>query len=146
VEVYSIEISRYDYPELELRVRCGSGTYIRSLGRDLAESLGTGAVMSALRRLAIGAFTIESAIACNNLTLPEVQARLLPPRFAIGDLPCIDLIADEIARVIRGQTISNRIGLSSDEIAAVDGDGQLVAILKSFGEEKLGPTKCFVQT
>ena len=34
----------YDYPTLQVRIDCGSGTYVRSLGRDLAESLGNGAV------------------------------------------------------------------------------------------------------
>ena len=52
VEIYRIEVKAYQYPELVLEVECGSGTYIRSLGRDLAESLGTAAVMSALVRTA----------------------------------------------------------------------------------------------
>ena len=52
----------YQYPELVLDVECGSGTYIRSLGRDLAESLGTAAVMSALVRTAIGGFRVEEAV------------------------------------------------------------------------------------
>src|SRR5205814_8265605 len=56
VEIYSIDLVRYEYPELELRVQCGSGTYVRSLGRDLAQSLATGAVMSKLRRLGLGPF------------------------------------------------------------------------------------------
>src|SRR4029079_9054729 len=41
IVIHSLEIVRYNYPELELLVRCGSGTYIRSLGRDLAEALGS---------------------------------------------------------------------------------------------------------
>ena len=52
----------YRYPELVLEVDCGSGTYIRSLGRDLAESLGTSAVMSALVRTAIGNFDLDEAV------------------------------------------------------------------------------------
>ena len=50
VVIHSIEVAAYQYPELILDVACGGGTYIRSLGRDLAESLGTAAVMSALVR------------------------------------------------------------------------------------------------
>ena len=48
VEIYRIEVKKYRYPELVLEIDCGGGTYVRSLGRDLAESLGTAAVMSAL--------------------------------------------------------------------------------------------------
>src|SRR5262245_35406014 len=56
VEIHAIELLRYEYPEMELRIDCGSGTYVRSLGRDVAEAVDTGAVMAALRRLAIGPF------------------------------------------------------------------------------------------
>ena len=56
MSIHRLEILRYEYPELELAIECGSGTYVRSLGRDLAASLGTAAVMSALVRTAIGAF------------------------------------------------------------------------------------------
>src|SRR5262249_43555691 len=58
VTIHSLNILRYDYPELELVVECGSGTYIRSLGRDLASALGTAAVMSALERTAVGGFRV----------------------------------------------------------------------------------------
>ncbi len=61
INVYGIDVLGYDYPTLQLRIRCGPGTYVRSLGRDLAESLGTGAVMSALIRTAIGSFTLAEA-------------------------------------------------------------------------------------
>ncbi|HMC10063.1 MAG TPA: tRNA pseudouridine(55) synthase TruB [Pirellulaceae bacterium] len=146
VEVHSLEIVRHDYPELELLVRCGSGTYIRSLGRDLAVALGTGAVMSALRRLAIGSFTTTDAVACDDLSLIHIQARLLPPLLAVGDMPRIALSEDEIACVTRGQPIADKWAVSGDEIGAVDSHGHLVAILKTDGDGTLRPTKCFVQT
>jgi tRNA pseudouridine55 synthase len=146
VEVHSLEIVRYDYPELELLVRCGSGTYIRSLGRDLAVALGTGAVMSALRRLAIGSFTTTDPVLCDDLLLAHIQARLLPPLLAVGDMPRVSLSDDEIARVIRGQSIATTRGATGEEIAALDGHGLLVAILKPDDDGTLRPTKCFVQT
>ena len=48
VEIHSLRLLRYDYPTLEVDIECGSGTYVRALGRDLAAELGTTAVMSAL--------------------------------------------------------------------------------------------------
>src|SRR5205823_4343017 len=54
VQVYSIDIRRYDYPEVDLEVRCGKGTYIRSLARDLGELLGCGGLVQVLRRTRIG--------------------------------------------------------------------------------------------
>ena len=62
VDVYELKVLRYEYPELEMEIRCGSGTYVRSLGRDLAENLGTRAVMSELTRLAVGRFTLEESV------------------------------------------------------------------------------------
>ena len=47
IEVYSLAVASYEYPELVLHIECGGGTYVRSLGRDLAEALATAAVMSA---------------------------------------------------------------------------------------------------
>ncbi|MEM1212851.1 MAG: tRNA pseudouridine(55) synthase TruB [Planctomycetota bacterium] len=62
VVVESIEVVRYAYPELELRVVCGKGVYIRSLARDLGEALGTGGSLSGLRRTAVLPFTLEDAV------------------------------------------------------------------------------------
>jgi tRNA pseudouridine55 synthase len=143
VEIHSIDLVRYEYPELELRVSCGSGTYIRSLGRDIAESLGTGAVMSKLRRLAIGAFAVAGAIGCDDLSASMIEANLLSPLLALSALAQITLSDEQIARVNQGQTISAAYERSADEIAAVDRDGRLVAILKESGDGALAPSKCF---
>jgi tRNA pseudouridine55 synthase len=144
VEIHSIELVRYDYPELELLVRCGSGTYIRSLGRDLAESLGTGSVMSQLRRLAIGPFAVEDALAADELSADDIEARLLSPLLAVDHLPRITLTDAEIVRVAQGQFIAATGIAPASEIAAVDHEGQLIAILASTGEGRLRPTKCFI--
>ena len=55
VTIHRLIVRRYEYPELELDVECGSGTYIRAWPRP-RRSLGTAAVMSALERTAIGLF------------------------------------------------------------------------------------------
>jgi tRNA pseudouridine55 synthase len=144
VEIHSIELVRYEYPELELLVRCGSGTYIRSIGRDLAESIGTGAVMSQLRRLAIGPFAVENALAADDLSEGELEARLLSPLLAVDHLPRIALAEAEIVRIAQGQSIATTADEPASEIAAVDCDNQLVAILASAGHGRLRPTKCFI--
>ncbi|MBQ1373464.1 tRNA pseudouridine(55) synthase TruB [Candidatus Saccharibacteria bacterium] len=61
VEIYSIEILHYDYPYLTIRVHCSSGTYIRTLAEDIGKALGTGAYLTALRRLQIGEYTVANA-------------------------------------------------------------------------------------
>src|SRR5262245_23453901 len=129
VEVHALEIVRYDHPELELLVHCGSGTYVRSLGRDLAEVVGTGAVMSALRRLAVGPFKVDEAAPLADLDFPVIQTRLIPPQLAVGQLPLVAVDDNEFRMLIQGQSIVNRWNERQSEIAAVSADGNLVAIL-----------------
>ena len=54
VNIYSLELIGYSYPELKIRTHVGSGTYIRSLAEDIGRELGAGAYCSALRRASIG--------------------------------------------------------------------------------------------
>ena len=61
VEIYSIEILGYHYPELKIRAHCSSGTYIRTLAEDIGKELGTGAYLTALRRTEIGPYKVTDA-------------------------------------------------------------------------------------
>lgn len=54
VEIYSIELLDYSYPELNIRTHVSSGTYIRTLAEDIGRTLGTGAYCSELRRVTVG--------------------------------------------------------------------------------------------
>jgi tRNA pseudouridine55 synthase len=143
VEIHGIQIVRYEYPELELLIECGSGTYVRSLGRDIAEGLGTGAVMSALRRLAVGPFRAEEGLQVDQLSLEVNAERMVSPSWAVQDLPQIVVDREEAARLRKGQTIVNRAKVSGEEMAALDGAGGLVAIVVPAGRLELRPMKCF---
>ena len=98
VEIHDIRVLAYEYPQLELLIRCGSGTYVRSLGRDLAVSLGTGAVMSELTRTRIGSFTVADALPIDSLTLEQIEANLHPPATAIRHLPKLVLTSNQVQR------------------------------------------------
>ncbi len=142
VTVYRIELTAYDYPELTLDVECGSGTYIRSLGRDLAESLGTAAVMSALTRTAIGGFHLAEAIDPAGLTPSDWAGHLQPPLTAVGSLPRIELSAAEATEIRHGRVIRRHTpGSDTPEYAAIDPTGRLTAILISRGGDQLGPKR-----
>ncbi len=62
IEIYSIEILEYNYPELKIRTHVSSGTYIRTLAEDIGKALGTGAYLTALRRTKIGNYDVKDAI------------------------------------------------------------------------------------
>lgn len=62
VNIKAFDITRIEMPEVDFRVVCSKGTYIRALARDFGEKLGSGAYLSALRRTHIGDHSIEDAI------------------------------------------------------------------------------------
>jgi tRNA U55 pseudouridine synthase TruB len=113
------------------------------LGRDLAESLGTAAVMSALVRTAIGPWTVDTAVDPRVLTATDWQARLDPLRKAVAALPARELTSAELARVRRGLFIPVTAADAGREIAAVDASGQLVAILVPRAPGQWGAAKNF---
>ena len=81
VTIHQLDVTRCEIPEVDVRVHCSKGTYIRTLAADVGEALGCGAHLSALRRTSSGSFTLEAAV-----TMPELKtwdrdavvARLIP--------------------------------------------------------------------
>jgi len=61
VKVYKIEILSYEWPELKIRCKVSSGTYIRALAEDIGKALGTGAYLTELRRTQVGEYRVEGA-------------------------------------------------------------------------------------
>src|SRR5262249_28026529 len=75
VRIDRIEVLRYEWPFLELKIDCGSGTYIRSIARDVGEALGCGGLVEVLVRPRIGPFALDGAV-----DLGELSAGSLPQR------------------------------------------------------------------
>jgi len=67
IEIYSIELLEYLWPELVIKVKCSSGAYIRSLAHDIGQALGCGAYLTELKRTAIGGFSLAKAIETEKL-------------------------------------------------------------------------------
>lgn len=74
VEVREFEITRFAGGEIDFRISCSKGTYIRSLARDLGEQLGVGAYLKALCRTRIGTYTLQEAKALTDL-VDEIKLR-----------------------------------------------------------------------
>ena len=147
VRIDQIQIVAYDYPELVLQIECGSGTYIRSIGRDLAATLGTSAVMSALTRTAVGDFRVEDAWKLTAEERPvqaDIRRHLLPANSVVEHLPQTSVTSDEIERLATGQAIDRVSHGWRDEVAALDSAGELVAILRPGGESSLRPVRNFI--
>ena len=135
VEIHRLEVVRFEPPELTLDIECGSGTYIRSLGRDLGELLGCGAVMSALVRTRIGPFEQSQAISISDFTPESVVSELLPCAVAAKHLPAYVCDESERASLSHGLSIVPRESAWQPEnpghpevFAFVDSIGTLLAI------------------
>lgn len=131
IMIHDLSVESYEYPELVLNIECGSGTYVRSLGRDIAESVGTAAVMSDLVRTGVGTFRLEEAAIPSTVTKDTVDEFLQPAGMAVGELTGVTVNEEEIARIADGLSISDRFSIprGTKEVAAFDSAGKLVAIL-----------------
>jgi len=67
ITVYSIKLIKYEYPKINILTKVSPGTYIRSLGRDIGEKLGTGAYLNELRRTKVGKFSVNKAVSLQEL-------------------------------------------------------------------------------
>ena len=125
-------------PVARLDVRCGSGTYIRTLAADIGAALGGGAHVATLRRLAVGSFVIEEA--CDVEQLSDRPPPLLPPAAGLRDYPSIAVDEKEANDVRHGRCLPDRpvpnldVGDPPSPFAVTDTEGNLLAVFtKSHG-------------
>jgi tRNA pseudouridine55 synthase len=125
-------VVRYEWPHLELEIDCGSGTYIRSIARDVGETLGCGGLVEVLIRTKIGPFTLEDAVDLAALSSESLRASLRPAIEAVAGRPRVVLDAAQVAPIAAGRRVSVGpeilAGAAPGPIALVDDDGQLVAL------------------
>ena len=131
VHVQSIEVLEQQPDRLRLRVTCGSGTYIRSLARDLGEALGCGAHISALRRLWVEPFTTPAMVTLEQLRAlsdagdeAAMEALLLPLASGLSGYPAVHLEAEQASRFCMGQRLRDA-GWPPGQVAVFDADGQV---------------------
>jgi len=120
--------------DIDVRITCSGGTYIRALARDLGRLTGSAAHLSALRRVRSGNFAVDDAVTLDALRAGSV--RLRPLRDAVPLLPVQSLEPPELTRVLHGNPIDAKTGGS--RVALLDGDA-LVAVAARTGDT-LSPT------
>ncbi|MFH1298997.1 MAG: tRNA pseudouridine(55) synthase TruB [Patescibacteria group bacterium] len=128
---YGIMLSGMDEPVMlpvvTCKIRCGSGTYIRSIARDLGEKLGCFGFLGGLRRTMVGSFNLENAYKLEDLNPETVE--LISMDNVLDGWARIDLNGGDYNRIMRGQMI--KVG-GSFPGSYVSGyyQGRLVSILK----------------
>jgi len=136
VDVHRLDLLARHGDSLQLLVECGSGTYVRSLARDLGESLGCGAHLTALRRLWVEPFRQPAMVTLAQLEQAAEQgdeallAFLMPVSAGLAHLPALHLDEAQSMAVSRGQQIVLPGLVEAGRCAAFASDGVLLALLE----------------
>lgn len=131
VTVHAITLEDLALPELTIRVRCGKGTYVRTVAADLGEALGTGAVLAHLVRSRVGPYRLEEAVPWIALRDARDGATLwpalLPLDTALAELSALTLDATQSRAFRHGQAVPAPPALTG--LARVYGDdGSLLGV------------------
>ena len=132
VEVYEARVLDY-VPGAEavarVEIRCSSGTYLRSIARDLGRQLRVGGYLGRLVRTAYGPLAIDSAVKVDTLTsADDVRGRLLPAEVILPDMERVRLNVEQEAMVRQGRSVRVLPEPGPGLIRAHDTGGRLVAL------------------
>ncbi len=133
IAVHGFDLARFDggSAEADFHITCGSGTYVRSLVSDLAESLGSGAYLTALRRTSVGQFDAEKALQPDELDEETIHNHIIPMTGMVSHLPVVE-VGDEMASSVRnGRSI--RVSENIAGSFRVESGGALLAVYEADG-------------
>lgn len=106
VEISSFEILKFDFPLVSFRIKCSSGTYVRSLVHDLGQKIGCGAYVKELRRNMIGKFSVDTAVSLDNLfEQKNVSMEFVAKYFELMTLNGAEFHALRDGRVLKSKKI-----------------------------------------
>lgn len=130
VTVYALELLAIRPPQLELRVACSKGTFVRALARDLGRLLGVGAHVAALRRTRAGRFAIDAARAPADITAEWATANAVTLG-SIAELPRVNVSDDEAIEIEHGRRIEpapGEVPAAGQQIQLVTGEDWVIAV------------------
>lgn len=129
INIFSLEILRFDKDEADLRVHCSKGTYIRSLVDDIGQKLGCGAFVSRLHRTQVTDYPAENMLSMQALEevadksaegdFSQLDQLLLPMDTAVKSLPCVTLSEPATNAFQHGQAVEHSLTHPQDELVRV---------------------------
>ena len=132
VEVYATQLLDFQpgpHAVARIEVRCGSGTYMRAIARDLGAKLGTGGYLGRLVRTAYGPLEIGSAVRLDEVeTAAAVRDRLLPAEVILPEMERVRLNVEQEAQVRQGRAVRVVPEPGPGPLRAHDAEGRLVAL------------------
>lgn len=119
-----------DLLDVDVRVRCSSGTYVRALARDLGEALGVGGHLTMLRRVRVGPYDVSAAHGLDDLA---AGLAVLPLARAAADAFPVRQLTPEETRSLSHGVALEAVGAPSGPVAAIAPDGALIALVEESG-------------
>lgn len=123
VRVYQIDLISFDGTKCKLKIQCGSGTYIRAIGRDIAKELNTFATMTSLVRTNVDKFSLES---CQNIQDLTVESIKIYDINEVLNYPIMHLEKLELTKILNGQVIKTE--KNDGNYVLNDGDNTLAIV------------------
>jgi tRNA pseudouridine55 synthase len=134
VTVYDIQVLYYSPPVITLEIKCGKGTYIRALARDLGEALGSCACLQGLTRTDYGPFSLDASLDLDKIEqqdgLAYLQRAICPADAILDYLPSVTLETEAAQRICNGNSVKIEASLGrKDILRAYNSGGKLIALL-----------------
>lgn len=107
IEIYKIDLNKYNKNIISFVVSCSKGTYIRSLCEDIAEKLNTVGYMKNLKRLQVGEFNIRDAVYIDDIDLKNVNDYLITLEEILRGIPCINLDEKKLKLFLNGVQLTD---------------------------------------
>lgn len=142
VYIHELVLERLEGEVLEFSVLCSKGTYVRTLAEDIGEALGCGGHLIALRRTAIGGFSLDHSYTLEQLEAMDEMGRdacLLPPDTLVQGVPSLELDAIQASRLAMGQRLGLRDG-HPDGKRRLYADGRFIGLGELVGG-RLAPSR-----
>jgi len=134
VVIHALDLLDYTWPDVRVRVACGTGTYIRALARDVGAALGVGGYCGELVRQRVGPFRADAAAAIERIAAEGVERLLLPAVWALPPGARLGVTDAEADKLLRGRAVpaGDLPAGAADRtwLGAVDPHGRLVALVR----------------
>ena len=147
-DVFAIDLLEIEGDRLRVEIECGSGTYIRSIARDLGLRLGCGAHLGGLRRLWVDPFQGQPMVSLEEVldAGTGMRERLLPTLAALADLESVVLDAAQVASFQRGRPVAAPAPAFREPLVVKGPHGQLVGLGRLGPDGQLWPQRVFSES
>ena len=144
IQMHSLTVEKFSGPELELKMRCSKGAYVRTLADDLGELLGCGAHVSQLHRLSVGPFKAKGMHSVEQLADMDKKARmgcLLPCDAHLEFMPKLQVTAAAAERLSSGNPVPLRDEIEPGLVRLYTGEDNFFGLAEVTGRMMVQPKK-----